>query len=65
MGVFYVPTLPVLGANQWQIIVLADLLIEPQRLSQRSLFVCLALNLLGALQQLISLSVRQRQQAQY
>lgn len=58
-------TLPILGANQRQVSVLADLLIEPQRLSQCSLFICFILNLLRALQQLISLSGRQTQQIQY
>lgn len=53
-----VPTLSVLGANQWQVGVLADLLIELQRLSQCSLFIDLILNLLGALQQLVRLSGR-------
>lgn len=60
-----VPTLSVLGADQWQVSVLADLLIEPQRLPQCSLFICFILNLLGALQQLISLSGTQKQQIHY
>lgn len=59
------PTLSVLRADEWQICVLADLLIEPERLPQCSLFVGFILNLLGALQQLISLSGRQKQQIQY
>lgn len=49
------PTLPVLGADKRQICVLADLLIESHALSQCSLFIGFALNLLRALQQLISL----------
>lgn len=49
-------TLSVLGANKRQVCVLADLLVESQRLPQCSLFIALVLDLLGALQQLISLS---------
>lgn len=50
--------LSVLGANQRQVVVLADLLVQPQRLPQRSLLVQLVLDLLGALQQLVGLLVR-------
>lgn len=55
------PALSVLGANQRQVVVLADLLVEPQRLSQRSLLVQLVLDLFGALQQLVGLLVRQEE----
>lgn len=41
--------------------MLADLLVEPQRLPQRSLLVQLVLDLLGALQQLVGLLVRQEE----
>lgn len=52
-------TLSVLRANQRQVVVLADLLVEPQRLSQHSLLFQLVLDLFGALQQLVGLLVRQ------
>lgn len=64
-GLSVIATLPILQADEWQVCVLADLLIEPQRLFQGSLFICFILDLLGALQQLISLSGRQTRHNQY
>ncbi len=48
-------TLPVLRADEGQVCVMTDLLIETQGLLQRPLLLQLVLDLPGALQQLIGL----------